>query len=159
MKVAGLGCRRQASLASLLDVLSRIQADHGEIDALACSVSKSAARPVQQLAQRLDLPLRSIPPELLARQKTHTQSERQYALFGTGSLAEAAALAAAGPGASLLMTRIVSADGMATAALAFASPARDPLKVSHCEEAIAKQYLDVCNAAMAPETFRNTHKS
>ena len=35
-----------------------------------------------------------------------------------GSLAEAAALAAAGPGATLVVNRIISSDGMATCAIA-----------------------------------------
>ncbi|ASJ71889.1 cobalamin biosynthesis protein [Granulosicoccus antarcticus] len=122
MRVAGLGFRRQVSLASLLEVMSRVQFEHGKPDALATSVSKSDAGPLQLLALTLGLPLLSIEPEQLARQETHTQSARQQGLFGTGSLAEAAALAAAGPEACLLLTRIVSADGMATAALALASP-------------------------------------
>lgn len=118
MRVVGLGFRREASLTSLLEVLSRIQCRQGKLDALATSVAKSTAGPLPLLARQLGLPLLSIDPELLARQHTHTQSPRQQALFQTGSLAEAAALAAAGPGACLLQTRLVSADGMATAALA-----------------------------------------
>ena len=47
-----------------------------------------------------------------------TQSAKVAERFGTGSVAEAAALAAAGPGAQLLGPRVVSGDGLATAAIA-----------------------------------------
>ncbi|HZV10809.1 MAG TPA: precorrin methylase, partial [Novosphingobium sp.] len=43
---------------------------------------------------------------------------RMIARFGTGSLAEALALVAAGPGARLIAPRHISTDGMATAAIA-----------------------------------------
>jgi cobalt-precorrin 5A hydrolase len=42
-------------------------------------------------------------------------------MFGTGSIAEASALVAAGPGARLRGPRAVSADGTATAAIAEAA--------------------------------------
>jgi cobalt-precorrin 5A hydrolase len=47
-----------------------------------------------------------------------TQSARVRERFGTGSVAEASALAAAGPGARLLGPRVISGDGLATAAIA-----------------------------------------
>ncbi len=57
-------------------------------------------------------------PGALAAQPVLTRSERVAERFGTGSVAEAAALAAAGPGARLVAPRVVSTDGMATAAIA-----------------------------------------
>ena len=60
-------------------------------------------------------------PDLVAAltaQATSTQSPASRASRGTGSVAEAAALAAAGPGARLLSPRVISADGRATCALA-----------------------------------------
>jgi len=139
MRIAGIGCRRQASLASLLEVLSRIQAVQGTLDALATSVSRSDTRIVRDLSQALGLPLLGISSEELAQQITHTQSARQYALYGTGSLAEAAALAAAGPGAGLLVTRIVSADGMATAALALACSSNPSAQINTPHPAYVRQ--------------------
>ncbi len=70
------------------------------------------------LAARLDLPILSIPPEALAAQPVQTHSPRVQSRYNTGSLAEAAALAAAGPGARLTGPRVTSPDGMATAAIA-----------------------------------------
>jgi cobalt-precorrin 5A hydrolase len=59
---------------------------------------------------------------MAAVDRTITQSPRVQALRGVGSVAEAAALAAAGPNARLLGPRAVSACGTATAALAEGDP-------------------------------------
>lgn len=81
------------------------------------------------LAWQAQLPfatrLVAVPPERLAAQAVHTQSPRLLALYGTGSVAEAAALAAAGPGARLWLPRLVAPDGCATLALACAAPPFD----------------------------------
>lgn len=55
---------------------------------------------------------------MLAGIETPTQSELVAEKFGTGSVAEAAALVAAGPRARLIATRAVSRDRTATAAIA-----------------------------------------
>ena len=70
------------------------------------------------LAALMGLPVHAVTPDALAAQTCITHSPRVQALYGTGSVAEAAALAAAGPGARLLAPRAQSADGMATAAIA-----------------------------------------
>lgn len=54
----------------------------------------------------------------LPAQPVQTHSPRLQALYGTGSVAEAAALAAAGPHAQLLTARVVADDGSATLAVA-----------------------------------------
>lgn len=54
----------------------------------------------------------------LQKQSTQTQSVASHQAYGVGSVAEAAALAAAGPDAKLLAPRAISADGLATCALA-----------------------------------------
>jgi cobalt-precorrin 5A hydrolase len=59
-----------------------------------------------------------VPPGQLPGQPVFTQSPRMLARYGTGSVAEAAALAAAGPGSALSVTRLVADDGSATLALA-----------------------------------------
>ncbi|KWV53327.1 precorrin methylase [Bradyrhizobium macuxiense] len=117
MKVAGLGFRRDATLASLRDAL--LAAGGFEGLAAVATVSDKADAPVlKSLAHELGLPIRSIPADMLADIVTATQSELITEKFGTGSVAEAAAVAAAGRGARLISARSVSRDRMATAAIA-----------------------------------------
>lgn len=126
MIVAGIGFRRDARLSSLLAALAaaggleHLAAAGGMagITALATSDAKATSPLARALTLHLGLPLRGIPAALLAAQATLTHSPRIMAEIGAGSLAEAAALAAAGPGARLLGPRAVSPDRMATAALA-----------------------------------------
>ncbi|MGY4478260.1 cobalamin biosynthesis protein [Bradyrhizobium sp. USDA 3364] len=117
MKVAGLGFRRDANVASLRDALDAAGGPEG-LAALATVSDKADATALIVLAQELGLSIRGIPAETLAEVETVTQSELIRAEFGTGSVAEAAALAAAGRGARLISARAVSQDRMATAAIA-----------------------------------------
>ena len=116
MRVAGIGFRSAAPLAALQDALTR--AGGGPLDALATETAKADTPQAKALAKVLNLPLLPVLSAELARQTTQTLSPRMEARYGTGSLAEAAALAAAGPGARLLAPRAVSACGQATAAIA-----------------------------------------
>ncbi|MDB5664301.1 cobalamin biosynthesis protein [Cypionkella sp.] len=116
MIVAGLGFRKDAGIDSLRDALAR--AGGNVAQALATAEDKADAPVILALAAELALPLHAIPLAALKNQLTLTESTRVHALYGTGSLAEAAALAAAGPGARLLGPRVTSQDGKATAALA-----------------------------------------
>jgi cobalt-precorrin 5A hydrolase len=115
MRVAGFGFRKGATLAALQDALARAGGTDG-LDALATADDKAAG--LQPLAGLLHLPVQAIGAEALRAQTTVTRSARVHALYGTGSLAEAAALAAAGPSARLLAPRAQSQDGTATAAIA-----------------------------------------
>ena len=115
MIVAGFGFRSGDTLAALQDALARSGGPDG-VTHLATLASK--AKGLQPLAQALDLPLVALEPEALRGIATPTQSDRVEEMFGTGSVAEAAALAVAGPGARLRGPRAVSADGTATAAIA-----------------------------------------
>jgi cobalt-precorrin 5A hydrolase len=90
--------------------------------ALATVADKAEAPVIRTLADELGLPLYAIALADLQAQSTQTHSPRVAALYGTGSLAEAAALACAGPNARLLGPRVTSKDGKATAALAERSP-------------------------------------
>ncbi|MBB2174854.1 cobalamin biosynthesis protein [Gluconacetobacter johannae] len=117
MRVAGFGFRQAASLASLRDALAAAGGARG-IDALATVAQKAGSPPLLALAAELGLPIRALAAETLAHVATPTRSSRVMAGFGTGSIAEAAALAAAGAGARLLAPRAASADGMAMAAIA-----------------------------------------
>lgn len=115
MRVAGLGFRGAATFESLNDALERAG---GQVDALATAEVKAMMPAVRVLAKALGLPLHSVSRTALGAQTTLTQSAKVREKFGTGSVAEAAALAAAGPGARLLGARVVSGDGLATAAIA-----------------------------------------
>ncbi|TWB88345.1 cobalt-precorrin 5A hydrolase [Bradyrhizobium macuxiense] len=117
MKVAGLGFRREASVASLREALDAAGGAEG-LAALATVSEKSDATALRVLAQELGLSIRGIPADALAEVETVTQSELIRTEFGTGSIAEAAAIAAAGRGARLISARAVSQDRMATAAIA-----------------------------------------
>ena len=119
MIVAGFGFRQSATADSLADALAR---SGGAADALATPADLAEAAAFRALARRLRLPCRPVEPAALTAQATSTQSPASRASRGTGSVAEAAALAAAGPGARLLSPRVISADGRATCALAEGAP-------------------------------------
>lgn len=118
MIAAGLGFRAGADVAALRAALMAAGADLARIDCLATVADKAGAPALRELAAELGLSVRAISAADMAVQMVLTQSPRVAALRGTGSVAEAAALAAAGPGAVLLGPRAVSACGRATAALA-----------------------------------------
>ena len=113
MIVAGFGCRSGASEESLQAALGA----HGEaVAALATLTHRQAL--LAPLASALGLPLILVDPAAVAAVNTPTQSAASLAAHGTGSVAEAVALIAAGPGAQLAASRIISPDGQATCALA-----------------------------------------
>lgn len=120
MRVAGIGFRGAAGLASLQDALQRAldAAGGGTLDALVSEAAKSREPAFRELAQLLQLPGLGVTQADLEQMITPTQSQRIQDRFGTGSLAEAVALAGAGPQAQLVVQRVISGDGMATAAIA-----------------------------------------
>lgn len=115
MIVAGFGFRSGVTLYALQDALERAGGKEG-VTHLATLSSKADG--LHPLALALGLPLVTLEPAVLRGVATLTQSDRVEGMFGVGSVAEAAALAAAGPGARLRGPRAVSADGTATAAIA-----------------------------------------
>lgn len=121
MRVAGFGFRRSASLASLESALDQLHQRYGPVDRLA------AVRPmlplVQELGDKHGIAVLGVAEGELPQVVTLTRSEHSLQARGTGSVAEAVALLAAGPGATLIGPRLISADRLATAALA-----RVPLK-------------------------------
>ena len=120
MIVVGIGFRAAASAQSLQDAIAiaLAQSPGQRIDALVTAAAKSREPVFQATAQMFKVPGLGISQTDLAQMITPTQSARIQDKFGTGSLAEAAALAAAGPTATLIVERVVSSDGMATAAIA-----------------------------------------
>lgn len=117
MKIAGMGFREAAGIDSLRGALTAAGGADG-IVALATVAEKAGAPSLIALAAELHLPIWAIAPVVLAAVETQTRSDWVASRFGTGSVAEAAALAAAGPKARLLGPRAVSTDGMAAAAIA-----------------------------------------
>ena len=113
--IAGLGFRDEAVLASLLDALDRAKAREARRIALP---ARKAGHPLAAELQRLGYDLLWIEDAALAAISTPTQSAIALAVYGTGSVAEACALAAAGPRAWLSAPRALSADRLAAAALA-----------------------------------------
>lgn len=120
MIVAGFGFRKAATSESLADALRQAQGVRGEqrVTAFATAADKARAPVFVALAERHVVRLLAIDATALARQETATHSDASLAARGTGSLAEAAALAGAGQDARLIVARVVSGDGMATCALA-----------------------------------------
>ncbi len=115
MIVAGFGFRPGVTLAALQDVLTKAGGAQG-VTHLATLATK--VHELEPLARALDLPVVALMPEDLRGVATLTRSDRIDGMFGTGSVAEAAALVAAGEGAVLRGPRAVTSDSTATAAIA-----------------------------------------
>lgn len=117
MIVAGFGYRDSASVDSLMDAYSQAATEY-KASALATLADKADTPAFTELARRLSLPVRHIDPQVAATIKTASDSAYSRAARGTGSVAEASALAALGTHATLIQTRVVSQDKRATCALA-----------------------------------------
>lgn len=120
MRVAGFGFRQDTTHTALKDALAKASAVSGgnSVSMLVTHERKSSHAALQALASELKLPVLAINAETLSKISVRTHSDRVAALYGTGSIAEAAALAAAGAGARLVGARVISDDGTAVAAIA-----------------------------------------
>ncbi len=124
--VAGIGCRRGAPAsdieAAIRAALARADIAVDALDGIATIAAKSAEVGVQTAANKLGLSVMPISEAdaQAAEPRTQTRSERVRTLTGVSSVAEAAALAAAGPSARLISPRLVM--GTATCALAASEP-------------------------------------
>jgi cobalt-precorrin 5A hydrolase len=122
MIVAGVGCRKGARAADIEAAIEAAFVRAGiatsELGLIATSVAKGGEPGIASAASAMGVPLVLIPQCDLAAAgaRAPTKSERVIALAGVPSVAEAAALAAGGPGARLLAPRI--AVGPVTCALA-----------------------------------------
>ena len=115
MRVAGFGFRHNAPLASFQAALALT----GGADALATVDAKLLG--LTDLSRATGLPLIAVSQAALALHP-RPGSPRVMALYGTGSVAESAALAAAGPGASLTQPRRTTPDGQVVIAIAEVQP-------------------------------------
>lgn len=119
MIVAGFGFRASASADSLADAYGRAGGGAGR---LATAADKAQTEAMIAFSTRAAVPLVGVLPGELSKQATLTLSTASQDQRNVGSVAEAAALAAAGPGARLLAPRVISADRLATCALASTLP-------------------------------------
>ncbi len=122
MIVAGVGCRRGAPApdieAAIFAALARAGVASNALDCIATIAAKDGEAGVAATAAKLGVAIVLVPEADLAAAgaRAVTRSERVLALVGVPSVAEAAALAAAGPSARLISPRLVI--GSATCALA-----------------------------------------
>jgi cobalt-precorrin 5A hydrolase len=115
MIIAGFGMRAGVTEASLQDALD--QTGYAP-DAIATVVDKVGIDAFQAFACIQNLPIQAVSQVSLDQAQTQTQSQVSLHHRGTGSVAEAAALIAAGTGATLLSGRKISNDRLATCAIA-----------------------------------------
>lgn len=121
MIVAGVGCRRACAAEDILAVIRRAATLAGHHPhAVAAPAFKQAERGLRAACDALGLPLLLVTEQDLrgvqARCRTPSAAALRHA--GVASVAEGAALAAAGPTARLILPRIQ--DARATCALACA---------------------------------------
>lgn len=111
MVIAGFGCRAEATAESFRSALA---ATGMRPDALAVPADRAAV--IAPFAE--GMAVHTIATDLLQGIDTPTRSTVSLAARGVGSVAEAVALAAAGPGARIVVARVISSDRMATCAIA-----------------------------------------
>jgi cobalt-precorrin 5A hydrolase len=122
MIVAGLGCRKHCDAQEILrlveQALAQVAHPRSRLAALATPAFKAGTAGPREAAEALGVPLLLISDEALKAAEPRTLTLSVAALKATGftSIAECAALAAAGEGATLLLPRIKGSS--ATCALA-----------------------------------------
>ena len=125
--VAGIGCRKGASAteieAAIAAALERAGRPLARIDLMATARAKREEKGIAQAASARGVPLIfvALADLEIASARGATWSSRVLALAGVPSVAEAAALAACGPKAKLVLPRMVL--GPVTCALASAEEA------------------------------------
>jgi cobalt-precorrin 5A hydrolase len=121
---AGIGARRGVEARAIIDLVRDVSARHGAslADVTLCTLeSKADEAGLHEAAKALGVDLVFLPLAALKARKgaAATHSPRVQAMFGVGSVAEAAALVGAGPGSRLLAPR--SATPVAACALAISA--------------------------------------
>jgi cobalamin biosynthesis protein CbiG len=118
--VIGVGASSGADPTALADLVAATLADAqlqpADVVAVATVDLKVREPAIVALARHLDVEVRTYTPAELARQEVPTPSDVVAAAVGTPSVAEAAALLAAGPGAELVVPKRRTSD--ATTAIA-----------------------------------------
>jgi cobalt-precorrin 5A hydrolase len=122
MIVAGIGCRRGAPSAAIeqsIDAaLAECRLERSALNALATASEKGDELGLREAANRLSLPLVLVAPQdlALASERVLSFSKRVFFLKGVPSIAETAAIAAAGRDARLIAKRVSNRE--ATCAIA-----------------------------------------
>ncbi len=109
MIVAGVGFRRTAPAEEIVALVERAAGAGGPLTRLATLEALASAPAFGEAAARLGLDAVVVGEAAARAAPVRTVSERAMRAHGVGSVAEAAALAAAGPGAVLVLPRIASA--------------------------------------------------
>jgi cobalt-precorrin 5A hydrolase len=128
MIVAGVGCRRGAPApdieAAIRAALERDGVDAHALDCIATMAAKEHEAGIAAAAAKLGVTVVFVPDTEFqaAGERTESRSERVLALTGGPSVAEAAALAAAGPAARLLGPRLVVRTATCALAASGAAP-------------------------------------
>ncbi|SFL34014.1 cobalamin biosynthesis protein [Shimia haliotis] len=117
MIIAGFGFRATATLDSLRNALAAT--GEAQINAIATPSDKAQSQILQDMAAALSVPVIEIEPPAMHDAETATKSAKVQEKRGTGSVAEACALVAAGPDATLKGPRTISNDRLATCAIAY----------------------------------------
>ncbi|HEY8381492.1 MAG TPA: cobalamin biosynthesis protein [Microvirga sp.] len=129
MIVAGIGFRRSADPGEIVALVERAVADcaltRGELRGLATLAALADAPAFREAARRLGLDALAVAERAVAEASEGivTHSARSFSAHGVGSVAEAAALGAAGPGARLVLPRIASATATCALARGIGAPA------------------------------------
>ncbi len=122
MIIAGVGCRRGADADSieavLIEALCAFNIEARDLSLIVTETCKGSEPGIRVCAERRGLQLALVPVSDLVRvaDRVITRSERAERAKGVPSIAEAAALAVAGPNGRLLGARV--ANGVATCAIA-----------------------------------------
>ncbi|WP_349371634.1 cobalamin biosynthesis protein [Salinarimonas sp.] len=109
MIVAGVGLSSAARAQDIIALVGAAGVQAGVRPTLLASVVDRATLPAfEEAARALKLPVMKVSAETLAAaaERVETQSPRAQEAHGVGSVAEAAALAAAGADSTLLLARI-----------------------------------------------------
>ncbi|RTL82209.1 MAG: cobalamin biosynthesis protein [Hyphomicrobiales bacterium] len=110
---AGLGARRGVAAQPIVDLVREVASRHGAplSRVTLCTLeSKADEAGLHEAAQTLGVGLLFLPLEALKARRgaAPTHSPRVQAMFGVGSVAEAAALVGAGPNSRLLAPRVAT---------------------------------------------------
>lgn len=122
LRIAGFGFRSEATLESLIQALDQLIDQYGSVYKYGLINRLAAARSmlplVEELGRLRNIEVIAVADAELSTVATLTHSTHSLQARGTGSVAEAVALIAAGQNARLVGPRIISTDRQATAALA-----------------------------------------
>ncbi|MGJ0392125.1 MAG: cobalamin biosynthesis protein [Methylocystis sp.] len=110
---AGIGARRGVAAQAIVELVRAVAAEHGAPLShltLFTLESKADEPGLHEAAKLLGVPLVFLTLDALKARKgaAPTHSPRVQAMFGVGSVAEAAALVGAGPGSRLLAPRVAA---------------------------------------------------